>query len=84
MLRAFLFLIFMGAAPAWAGLSFPSSLTSHDRGQVLAILGYGSAVKILDNPYPLGGYSGLEIGLSTEFINTSQIAKLYPSAAGLL
>lgn len=51
-------------------------MSSHDRGTALSILGYGSAVKILDNPYPMGGYSGVEVGLSTEFINTQQIAKL--------
>ena len=68
--------IFIATLEARAGLSFPSSLTARDRGQVLAILGYGSAVKIDGNPYPLGGHSGLEIGLSTDFINTSQIAKL--------
>lgn len=72
---AFIFLVFMGSN-AEATLVIPSGLTGHDRGTALAILGYGSAVKLVDNPYPLGGYSGLEVGLSTEIIDTSQIAKL--------
>jgi hypothetical protein len=39
-------------------------------------LGFGSAGKILDDPYPLGGYSGVEIGVSTQFIPTEDLSNL--------
>lgn len=37
---------------------------------------FGSASKVLDNPYPLGGYTGIEFGLASEFIPVEDLASL--------
>lgn len=69
--------IFLFVGPvANAKLLLPTSLNSNDRQAALEILGYGSAPKILGNPYTLGGYSGVELGVTTEVIPTSDIARL--------
>jgi hypothetical protein len=37
-------------------------------------LGYSTATKYLSNPYPLGGFSGVEVGIDTEYIDISDLA----------
>jgi len=59
-----------------AKLILPTGLNSNDRQAVTEILGYGSTPKILGNPYTLGGYSGVELGVTSEVIPTSDIARL--------
>lgn len=61
---------------ASAALVIPKNLTQKDRETALEVLGFGSAPKLLGNPYALGGYSGYEVGISTEIIPTSDIAQL--------
>ncbi len=64
-----------GWAPlASASLVIPKNLTSNEIKKATEILGYSSACKILSNPFPLGGYSGIEIGYSTEVISTGELA----------
>lgn len=70
------FIIFLIGELCLGAISLPRSLNSRERERTLELLGFGSAPKILDNPYPLGGYSGIEIGLSTEFIPMEDIATL--------
>src|SRR5476651_1584350 len=62
----------------------PSGLNQSDRREIVRTLGLNSATKMLDNPYPLGGYSGFEIGLSSEFIDIRDIRHLgcAPGSAG--
>jgi hypothetical protein len=57
-------------------LQIPKGLTQSDRQDVVETIGLGAAQKMLTNPYPLGGYSGFEVGLSVEFINVREINKL--------
>lgn len=64
------------ACGSLATLDIPRGLNSLDRETALEILGFGSASKILGNPFPLGGYSGVEMGITTEVIPTSEIARL--------
>jgi len=71
-----LFCILILSGKARAKLEFPKQLTHQDRTRVLEILGYGSALRVLQNPYPLGGYSGIEVGVSNEMIPTSDISHL--------
>lgn len=59
-----------------AALEIPRQLSSVERRKALEILGYSSAFKVLGNPYPLGGFSGIEIGYSTEVISTGELASL--------
>lgn len=61
---------------AHASLKLPSGLNSTDRQEALKIVGFGTAAKILSDPYALGGYSGLEFGLSLESIPTEDLARL--------
>jgi hypothetical protein len=57
-------------------LEIPKGLTSDDRKEIVRTLGLNSATKTLSNPYPLGGYSGLEFGYSVEFVNVRDIRRL--------
>ena len=59
-----------------ARLSIPNNMTSTDRQTALEALGYGSGTKLLGDPYPLGGYSGVELGITSEIIPTSDISRL--------
>lgn len=76
-LRLIVFLAFsFNALLAWSETSLPKNLNKDHRIRALQILGFGSAAKILDNPYPLGGYTGVEMGLSSEFIPVEDLASL--------
>jgi len=46
----------------------PAQLNSFDRKEVTRILGLGTSSKFKSHPYSLGGYSGLETGLSIDSI----------------
>lgn len=59
-----------------AATPLPRNLNEVERVRALQILGFGSAPKTLDNPYPLGGYTGVEIGLSSEFISMEDLSAL--------
>jgi len=59
----------------WAS-PLPNNLTSSERETTLGILGFGTASKLLSSPYPLGGFQGVEIGISSEFIPVADLASL--------
>jgi hypothetical protein len=67
---------FLFVSSAYAAKNLPKNLTPAEQNRTLEILGFGSASKILNNPYPLGGYSGIELGLSTEYIPVDDLATL--------
>lgn len=69
-------LIFLLSVSAVASLQIPSGLSASDRRKALEILGLSSSAKILGNPYPLGGFSGVEIGYTTEVISTGDLSTL--------
>lgn len=76
-MKFFIFFLSMVAfAQAWATLDIPNTMTSGDRKKALEILGFSTASKLLGNPYPLGGYSGIEIGYTTEVISTGELSRL--------
>ena len=73
----FRFVIFLFVTnSAWAKLQIPTALSESDRSTVLQILGLGTAYKQLDDPFPLGGYSGVELGIVTEVLSTLDIGNL--------
>ncbi len=72
----FIFLLVFVSLSAQAGLEIPKRLTSADRKRATEILGLSSSGKILGNPYPLGGFSGIEVGVSNEIIPTGEISRL--------
>jgi hypothetical protein len=80
------FLIIALASFSFSALSFeiPKQLSAEDRSEIVRTMGLSSSTKLLSNPYPLGGYSGLEVGYSVEFINVRDVQRLgcNPGTAG--
>ena len=74
--RGLFLFILLASATARATLQIPTSLTHDDREQALRIVGLGTGEKLLSDPYPLGGYSGFELGLSLENLPTDTLARL--------
>lgn len=70
-----LWLCLLACTPA-RSLEIPKGLSAEDREEVVRIIGLNSASKALSNPYPLGGYSGFEIGYSVEFVNVRDVRRL--------
>lgn len=64
------------ASSAHAALMLPQNMSTADRQEALRIIGFGTAAKTLTDPYSLGGYNGLEFGLSVETIPTEDLARL--------
>lgn len=58
------------------GVDIPQNLTVNDLDEVVQMLGFSTSSKFLSNPFPLGGYSGFEMGLGTEFVNITDLARL--------
>ncbi|WP_291515579.1 hypothetical protein [Bdellovibrio sp. ArHS] len=69
-------LFFFSTLSATAAYDLPKNLNKGERQRALEILGFGSAAKILDNPYPLGGYTGVELGLASEYIPAEDLSNL--------
>ncbi len=63
-------------APYANAIEIPRNLTSADRTEVVKMLGMNTSSKLLTNPYPLGGYSGFEVGLAVEVINVEDLKRL--------
>jgi hypothetical protein len=75
----FLFSIFIFSlvgSVSFARLELPRNLNKNERQKVVEILGFSTVTKILGNPYPMGGYSGLEMGYVMEVISTAELASL--------
>lgn len=62
--------------PASAGLLLPSNMSKADREQALRIFALGSSAKILTDPHPLGGYTGLELGASLESLPVQEVSTM--------
>lgn len=60
----------------YADLSIPTQLSSSDRISALEILGFGTAGKNATNPYPLGGYLGVEMGFGMERLELENLSQL--------
>jgi hypothetical protein len=69
-------LLLLMSFSSFAATTLPKGLDIDDQRRALEILGFGSSAKTLDNPYPLGGYSGVEIGISSEYIPIDDLANL--------
>jgi hypothetical protein len=74
-MRFLLFVLSVFSLNSFA-FDIPKGLSAADRREVIRTVGMNSATKILSNPYPLGGYSGFEIGYSLEFINVRDVSRL--------
>lgn len=71
----FSILVFFSSASSNA-LEIPLNLTKGELDDVTRILGFNTSTKFLSNPYPLGGYTGLEVGVSLEIINIEELSLL--------
>ena len=60
----------------YAELRIPGNLTAADENTALEILGLSTVMKTLGDPFPLGGYSGIEFGLTMNVISSAEIARL--------
>ncbi len=68
--------LFLIGPMAEALVRIPKNLSREDQRDAVRILGFGTSSKFLSNPYPLGGYSGLEVGLIIENIPISDLGAL--------
>lgn len=66
---------------SYAGL-VSGNLSDTDRKDVVRTLGYGSSLKTLGDPYPLGGFSGFELGIAVESIPTEDFTNYGDGTAG--
>lgn len=57
-------------------LELPRGLNASEREKVIRQLGIPTSAKFLSNPYPLGGYTGIEFGLSYQVIPVDEISLL--------
>ncbi len=57
-------------------MKFSSGLNSSDRKNIIETLGLTSISKVLGNPYPLGGHSGIEMGVETNLVNVERLSDL--------
>lgn len=70
----FSFLIWM---PHTFALEIPTGIdTEAEFAEVIQMLGISTSAKLLTNPFPLGGYSGFEIGLGLEVVNIADLSKI--------
>lgn len=53
-----------------------SGLDKADRNSILDRIGFSSSTKFLSDPYPLGGYNGVELSLSIESISADELSEL--------
>lgn len=74
------FAIFVSPRGAYP-FNLPAQLSNEDIPVMVEVLGYPTSTKFLSNPFPLGGYSGFEIGVTSEFIDTTDLAQLGDGAS---
>lgn len=67
--------IFLFISPSWA-LELPKGLRSSELSEVIETVGVNTSTKFLSNPYALGGHSGFEIGISSEYIDVTDLNRL--------
>jgi len=72
-LNSLLFAILFLSWQAQAALTIPGNLNGEERQRITEILGLSTSSKMVGNPYPLGGYSGVELGLGIESVNTEDL-----------
>jgi hypothetical protein len=68
--------LFSLCLPATAAISIPNNLSDSDQVFMVDTLAFSMAFRPVDNPTPLGLYSGLEIGVSLEYMPTGDIGGL--------
>lgn len=72
----FLFLLCFLPCSGRAELQIPKNLSADDRHRMTELLGLSTGAKVLGNPYPLGGYAGIEVGYEYQVVATSEISRM--------
>lgn len=75
--QIFLLLAFLGAMSFLEfaqAFTLPQNLTEVERREIVRTLGFGTSLRNIAEPYPLGGYQGFDLGVSYESIPTGHIA----------
>lgn len=75
-----LFTLLFVSTTAFAQIEVPRSLTESDRRKVLEVLGPSTQVRLMGDPYPLGGYSGIDVGVSRDSIPGARLNGLGTTA----
>ena len=71
-----IYIVFSFLGWAHAGIDFPESMGKTDRREATRILAFGTSNKLLTDPYPLGGFTGLEVSISYESVPIEDISRL--------
>jgi hypothetical protein len=69
-------LVFLISHICGAAIELPKGLNQENREKTLKLIGMGTSSKILTDPYPLGGFPGLEISASVEVLDLSDLKNL--------
>jgi hypothetical protein len=80
-LYAVIILIFGFGSIAKAAFQLPSQLTEKERIRIAEIVALGSSSKLIGKPFSLGGYSGVEISVSQEWLDTEEIGNFGSGSA---
>lgn len=75
-MKIILFFLFCLPVWVWASFQIPKDLSVDECHRITELLGLSTSSKILGNPYPLGGYSGIEIGYEYQVIATDEISQM--------
>lgn len=57
-------------------ITLPNTLKQNELDDVTRLLGFNTSTKLVSQPYPLGGFEGLELAISQEFIDVSELGAL--------
>lgn len=78
----FILVLFL-CPPLFAGAALPTQLPKPSREEVLKQIGLSSSTKLLSDPYPLGGFKGIEVGVSVETISFDEVRGLGGQSANV-
>ena len=73
-------LILFLCIPAFSS-KLPRNLAKNELEEVASMLGFNTSTKLVSQPYPLGGFDGLEIAVSQEIIDIEEITALGDQSA---
>ncbi len=59
-----------------SAFTLPRGMDSDDRKVTMQILGFGTATKFSSNPFPLGGWSGVEVSVNQEMVPVEKLKDL--------
>ncbi len=74
-------LLLLFSSLSFGALTIPTGLNDNDQLTILQTIGFATSFRPIDPPYPLGLYSGVEIGISIEEIPTGDLGYLGTGAS---